>query len=243
MFVYPIIRHYVLIKLFCSSLKAEDLRRSVSPENRKCSTHWVCSFCLWAAEEQRNTGHRRELHLLRLNSVRFTRRGRERTKLCLVLFGDDRKTSSPPAKQPKTSPDVSCLTRTHPALHPRSLHVLFLIFTLIFFFVCSVNNANVICFRLKVWWLVRMELKALVGGLFLSLLVLWNVSDCVQTHLDATEAGESSCQTNTLHTEKDLFRFSYLCIIVRDYWIFILLKITNLPNQDCLSLFVFIYLF
>ncbi|KAF4101146.1 hypothetical protein G5714_017578 [Onychostoma macrolepis] len=32
-----------------------------------------------------------------------------------------------------------------------------------------------------------MELKALVGGLFLSLLVLWNVFDCVQTHQDATE--------------------------------------------------------
>ncbi|XP_016400320.1 kielin/chordin-like protein [Sinocyclocheilus rhinocerous] len=32
-----------------------------------------------------------------------------------------------------------------------------------------------------------MELKALVGGLFLSLLVLWNVCDCVQSHQDATE--------------------------------------------------------
>lgn len=50
-------------------------------------------------------------------------------------------------------------------------------------------------------WLVRMELKALVGGLFLSLLVLWNVFDCVQTHQDETETetetGESSCQSNT----------------------------------------------
>lgn len=36
-------------------------------------------------------------------------------------------------------------------------------------------------------WLVRMELKALVGGLFLSLLVLWNVFDCVQAHQDETE--------------------------------------------------------
>ncbi|XP_052437941.1 kielin/chordin-like protein isoform X5 [Carassius gibelio] len=32
-----------------------------------------------------------------------------------------------------------------------------------------------------------MKLKALAGGLFLSLLVLWNVCDCVETHQDATE--------------------------------------------------------
>lgn len=134
MFVYPIIRNCVLIKQFCSSLKAEDLRRSSSPENRKCSTHSVCSFCLLAAEEQRNTDHRRELHLLRLNiySVHFTRGGRERPE-DLEPSSQTTENKSRCFRSYETTPEDSSSSSSEIALH-----VLFFIFTLIFLFMFSV---------------------------------------------------------------------------------------------------------
>lgn len=144
--------------------------------------------------------------------ISISEEGKQRSfaLFCLEATG---KQLNPPAKQPKTNPDVSSLRVAVIRDHTRGLIKLFILHLaggrggrwkcVIYLDIYNQYEYFSGIFvlpgdfvRTKLFWLVRMGLKSVVGDLVWSLFFLWNVCDCVQTHQDAN-TGESSCQSNT----------------------------------------------